>query len=204
MDWHVTTNDLGNARPYGNPHVTWFTNKAQITGILPISVNDSRKTFVRLAPTRNIFSVQTISFPYRIFTGYSLHLGHGFTFILHLNIMRFIVDVLLTGLAVFLAAYLLPSSAVSVGGFGWAILAGLIIAFVNATIGTVLRVFTLPLNILTLGLVSFIISVLMVQLTSYFMGSKFDVANFWWAAVFAIIVAIIQLILDSLFGRNKV
>lgn len=55
MDWHVTTNDLGNARPYGNPHVTWFTNKAQITGILPISVNDSRKTFVRLTPTGNIF-----------------------------------------------------------------------------------------------------------------------------------------------------
>lgn len=103
-----------------------------------------------------------------------------------------------------MAAYLLPSSAVSVAGLGWAILAGLIIAFVNATIGMVLRVFTLPLNILTLGLVSFIISALMVQLTSYFMGDKFDVANFWWAAVFAIIVAIIQLILDSIFGRNKV
>lgn len=118
--------------------------------------------------------------------------------------MRFIVDVLLTGLAIFVAAYLLPSSAVSVAGFGWAILAGLIIAFVNATIGTVLRVFTLPLNILTLGLVSFIISVLMVQLTSYFMGAKFDVANFWWAAVFAIIVAVIQLVLDAIFGRSKV
>lgn len=117
--------------------------------------------------------------------------------------MRFIVDVLLTGLAIFVAAYVLPSSAVNVAGFGWAILAGLIIAFVNATIGTVLRVFTLPLNILTLGLISFIISVLMVQLTSYFMGDKFDVANFWWAAVFAIIVAIVQLILDAVFGRGK-
>lgn len=118
--------------------------------------------------------------------------------------MRFIADVLLTGLAIFAAAYLLPSSAVSVSGFGWAILAGLIIAFVNATIGTVLRIFTLPLNILTLGLVSFIISVLMVQLTSYFLGDKFHVANFWWAAVFAIIVAVIQLILDAIFGRGKV
>ena len=118
--------------------------------------------------------------------------------------MRFIIDVLLTGLAVFLAALILPDSAVTVAGFGWAIVAGLIIAFVNATLGTVLRVFTFPLNLLTLGLISFIITVLMVQLTSYFMGSKFDVANFWWGAVFAIIVALIQMLLNSIFGsKNK-
>lgn len=113
--------------------------------------------------------------------------------------MRFIIDVLLTGLAVFLAALVLPDSAVSVAGFGWAIVAGLIISFVNATVGTILRIFTFPLNLLTLGLISFIITVLMVQLTSYFMGSKFDVANFWWAAVFALVVALIQMLLDGLF-----
>ena len=117
--------------------------------------------------------------------------------------MRFIIDLLLTGLAIFLAAWVLPDSAVHVEGFGWAVLAGLIIAFVNATIGTVLRLFTLPLNILTLGLISFIITVLMVQLTSYFMGSKFDVANFWWAAVFAIIVALIQMLLGGIFGSKR-
>jgi len=117
--------------------------------------------------------------------------------------MRFIIDVLLTGLAVFLAALVLPDSAVTVAGFGWAIVAGLIIAFVNATLGTVLRVFTLPLNLLTLGLISFIITVLMVQLTSYFMGSKFEVSNFWWAAVFAIIVALIQMLLNGLFGSKE-
>lgn len=116
--------------------------------------------------------------------------------------MRFIIDVLLTGLAVFLAAMVLPASAVSVAGFGWAIVAGLIIAFVNATLGTILRVFTFPLNFLTLGLISFIITVLMVQLTSYFMGDKFEVANFWWAAVFAIIVALVQLLLNGIFGRS--
>ncbi len=118
--------------------------------------------------------------------------------------MRFIIDVLLTGLAVFLAALVLPDSAVSVAGFGWAIVAGLIISFVNATVGTVLRIFTFPLNLLTLGLISFIITVLMVQLTSYFMGGKFDVANFWWAAVFALVVALIQMLLDSLFkSKNR-
>lgn len=117
--------------------------------------------------------------------------------------MRFIVNTLLTGLAVFLAALILPDSAVQVDGFLWAVLAGLLIGFVNATLGSILRVFTFPLNLLTMGLISFIITVLMVMFTSWLMGSKFDVSNFWWAAVFALIVAVIEMILGSIFGTKK-
>lgn len=117
--------------------------------------------------------------------------------------MRFIINTLLTGLAVFLAAWLLPDTAVQVDGFGWAILAGLLIGFVNATLGSVLRVFTFPLNILTLGLMSFIITVLMVMFTSWLMGSKFHVDNFWWACAFALIVAVIEMILSGIFGTKK-
>jgi len=117
--------------------------------------------------------------------------------------MRFIVDTLLTGLAVFLAAWMLPDSAVKVDGFLWAMLAGLLIGFVNATLGTILRIFTFPLNLLTLGLVSFIITVLMVMFTGWLMGSKFELGNFWWAALFALIVAAIEMILGSIFGAKK-
>lgn len=102
-----------------------------------------------------------------------------------------------------MAAMILPSSAVAVDGFGWAILAGLLIGFVNATLGSILRVFTFPLNLLTLGLISFIITILMVMLTSAMMGSKFYVSNFWWATLFAVIVAVIEMILASIFGTNK-
>lgn len=117
--------------------------------------------------------------------------------------MRFIVNLLLSGLAVFLAAMILPDSAVHVQGFGWAVLAGLLIGFVNATLGTILRIFTFPLNLLTLGLMSFIITVLMVLFTSWIMGNKFDVNGFWWATLFAIIVAVIEMVLGSLFGTKK-
>lgn len=117
--------------------------------------------------------------------------------------MRFIINTLLSGLAIFLAAMILPDSAVKVEGFGWAILAGLLIGFVNATLGSILRVFTFPLNLLTLGLISFIITILMVMLTSAMMGTKFEVSNFWWAALFAVIVAFIEIVLGSLFGSKK-
>ncbi|HZH54869.1 MAG TPA: phage holin family protein [Sphingobacteriaceae bacterium] len=117
--------------------------------------------------------------------------------------MRFLINILVSGLAIFIAAWILPSNAVTVENFWWALLAGFIIGFVNATLGTILRVFTLPLNLLTLGLVSFIITILMVMLTSAMMGDKFHVNGFWWATLFAVIVAVVEVILSSIFGTNK-
>lgn len=117
--------------------------------------------------------------------------------------MRFILNLLISGLTIFLAAWILPDSAVYVESFVWAILVAVVIGFVNATIGSVLRVFTFPLNLLTLGLVSFIITILMILLSDWFMGTKFEVNGFWWATLFAIIVAILDVILGSIFSKNK-
>ena len=73
--------------------------------------------------------------------------------------MRLIIEILLMGAAVAIAAYLLPG--VTVENFWSAIVAGSLIALANATIGMILRILTFPINFLTLGLMSFIITVLM-------------------------------------------
>lgn len=117
--------------------------------------------------------------------------------------MRFILNLLVSGLTIFLAAWILPDSAVYVESFGWAILVAVIIGFVNATIGSILRIFTFPLNLLTLGLVSFIITILMIMLTDWLMGPRFDVDGFWWATLFAVITAILDMIFGSIIGKNK-
>lgn len=109
--------------------------------------------------------------------------------------MRFILEILLTGVAVLIASYLLPG--VHVNGFGSAIIVGILLAVVNVTIGLLLRILTFPINILTLGLVSFIISVLMVLLVDSMMDG-FSVSNFWWAAVFAIVLSVIRMLFGSL------
>jgi len=114
--------------------------------------------------------------------------------------MRFIIELVITGLAVMLAAYVIPGA--EVAGFWSAVLAGILIALANATVGTILRLFTLPLNILTLGLVSFIITVLMVMLVSNIM-SGFSVSGFFSAMFFAILTTIIQIIFSNIFGMNK-
>jgi putative membrane protein len=111
--------------------------------------------------------------------------------------MRFILEILFMGLAMLLGAYLVPG--VHIDGFGSAILAALLIALANATIGFILRLLTFPLNVLTLGLFSFIITVLMVLLVDHLM-TGFNTTGFLAAAILAIVVAIIKTILGALIS----
>ena len=109
--------------------------------------------------------------------------------------MGIIIEILLMGLAVAVAAFIVPGA--QVDGFLSAIIAGLLIGLANATIGFILRIFTFPLNILTLGLMSFIITVLMVMLVSNIM-SGFQVSGFFSAAIFAIVLALIKMIFGGI------
>lgn len=109
--------------------------------------------------------------------------------------MRIIIELLLTGIAVSVAAFLSPG--VWVDGFLSALIAGILLALVNATVGTILRIFTFPVNILTLGLMSFVITVLMVLLVDSMMKG-FETEGFWAALIFAIILSVIKMVFGSL------
>lgn len=93
-----------------------------------------------------------------------------------------------------IAAYLLPG--VAVDGFWSALIAGVLIALANATIGTILRILTFPINFLTLGLMSFIITVLMVLLVDNLMDS-FNTTGFFSALLFAIILSVLNMIFSA-------
>lgn len=115
--------------------------------------------------------------------------------------MSFIINLLITGAVVVIAAWIIPG--VEVAGFGWAIVTGLIIGIVNTVVGGILRLMTFPLNWLTLGLVSFVITVLMIMLSSAIMGSKFHVSSFWTAMLFAIAVAVVDMIFAGITNKTK-
>jgi len=108
--------------------------------------------------------------------------------------MKLIIEILLMGLAVVLAAFLIPG--VQVDGFLSAIIAGILIALANATIGLILRLLTFPINFLTLGLMSFIITVLMVLLVDSLMDG-FNTSGFFSAMFFALVLAVIKMIFGS-------
>lgn len=109
--------------------------------------------------------------------------------------MRIIIELLLTGIAVSVAAFVSPG--VWVDGFLSALIAGILLAIVNATVGTILRILTFPVNILTLGLMSFVITVLMVLLVDSMMKG-FETEGFWAALIFAIVLSIIKMVFGSL------
>ena len=114
--------------------------------------------------------------------------------------MKFSIEILLMGLAVFIGASLVPG--VNVEGYGTAIIAAILIALANATIGFILRLLTFPVNFITLGLVSFIISVLMIMLVANVMDG-FQVSGFWAAAFLAIVVALIKALFNAVAGSDK-
>ena len=103
------------------------------------------------------------------------------------------------GAAVAIAAYLLPG--VEVSSFWSAVIAAVLIALANATIGTILRILTFPINFLTLGLVSFIITVLMVLLVDELMDD-FNTEGFFSALLFAIVLALINMVFSA-FRSDK-
>lgn len=110
--------------------------------------------------------------------------------------MKFLISLLLSAIAVLAAAYLVPG--VDIDGFVMALVVAVVLGLVNATIGLLLKMITAPLNWLTLGLISLIINVLMVLLVDSFIDG-FSTNGFWAAAVFALVLAIIQ----SFLGVGK-
>lgn len=114
--------------------------------------------------------------------------------------MKLIIEILLMGLAMLLGSYLVPG--VHIDGFGSAVLAAILIALANATIGTILRILTFPINFLTLGLMSFIITVLMILLVDSMMTS-FHTSGFFAAAFLAIVVAVIKGLFGAIAGESE-
>jgi putative membrane protein len=111
--------------------------------------------------------------------------------------MNIIVNVIVSAIAVLVAGRLL--SGVTIDGFGTAIAVAIVLGLVNAVLGPVLLLLTLPINVLTLGLFTFVIIAALVMLTAALVPG-FKVASFWWALGFAFVLALVNSGLHALTG----
>jgi len=98
-----------------------------------------------------------------------------------------------------IVAYLFPG--IELRGVGSALLAPIIIGLINATIGFILKIITLPISILSFGLFFLIINALMLQLAAAIIPG-FYVAGFWSAFFGAIVLSIVSTMLRSLFEKQ--
>ena len=77
------------------------------------------------------------------------------------------------------------------------LIASVIFGLLNISIKPILIVFTLPLNILTLGMFTFVINAIILGLTSSLLEG-FVIMGFWSALGGAIVVSLISIVLNSL------
>jgi putative membrane protein len=138
----------------------------------------------------------------------------------------FIVRVLINGLALWIASWILPGLDISTSATTEAVantgvtqgtetigiilaylFIGLIFGVVNAFVRPLVSFLSLPITILTLGLFTIVINAAMLYLTSWlssYTPVHFTIDSFFWTAVLAaIIITLISLVAGRLPGGGR-
>ena len=102
---------------------------------------------------------------------------------------RFLVHWLVTALALWVTAYILPG--VQVGSWQALAVAAVVLGLFNAVIRPILVILTLPITLLTLGLFYLLVNGFTFLIVAKLVPG-FDVATFWWAVLGALIVSVIS------------
>ena len=105
-----------------------------------------------------------------------------------------------------ITSWLLSGMSVS-GGIGAYLWIAALFGVVNAILGTLLRLLTLPLMIITLGLFSIVVNAAMLELIDA-ISSHLTIDDFFWTAIWAAIIlsitaVILDLIVESAFRRQQ-
>lgn len=125
-------------------------------------------------------------------------------------IVGFVVRTIINGIALWVAAWLIDGIEFGPTADTWetvqvVALVALIFGLLNAFVRPILKLLSMPLIILTLGLFVFIVNALMLQLTSWLAGRldlAFQVREFFWDAVLgSLVITVVSMIL-SVFDRT--
>ena len=120
--------------------------------------------------------------------------------------MQLLLRWVITALALFVAAWLVPG--IRVAGQGWVVFSvmAVILGLVNAVVRPLLKLLSCPLIILTLGLFVLVINGITLWLASAIAVSWFHVGfyvdGFWSAFLGALIVSIVSVILTALLKET--
>ena len=113
--------------------------------------------------------------------------------------MGFIIKVLVTAVAVYLATYIVPG--VHVADIKTTVIVALVLALLNTFIKPILVILTIPITIVTLGLFLLVINALMVKWAADLVKG-FTVDGWWPALLVSLIVTVVSYILGSLAERE--
>jgi putative membrane protein len=101
--------------------------------------------------------------------------------------------------AIIFASYIMDG--IHVSGFFSAFFAAAILGILNAVFRPILIILTLPINILSLGLFTFVINALLLKMASGVI-SGFDVHGFWSAVFGSLIISLVSWLLSSFINEQ--
>ncbi|MFK4997261.1 phage holin family protein [Bacillus sp. N9] len=115
--------------------------------------------------------------------------------------MRWLLGILINALLfIAFAGYF---EGVVVSSFGAALAASLVLSILNMLVKPILIILTLPATILTLGLFLFVINAITLLMTDSIMGSMFEIDGFGLALLLAIIMSIVNVIIQKSVMEKK-
>lgn len=114
--------------------------------------------------------------------------------------MKIILKMLLTAVAVIILAQILPG--IHVDSYTTAIIVAIVLGLLRIFVRPLIILFTLPITIITLGLFLFVINAIIILLADKLIDG-FDVAGFWYALLFSLLLSFLQSILYSLLKEKK-
>ena len=106
---------------------------------------------------------------------------------------------LILTVAIIVTSYLLDG--IRVSGFFSAFLAAAILGILNAFFRPILLILTLPINILSLGLFTFVINAIMLMMVSSVL-SGFEVYGFWSAVFGSLLISLVSWALTSFINER--
>lgn len=110
--------------------------------------------------------------------------------------MRLLLNWLLSAVALLIVSYLVPGFHVE--GFKAALIAAIVIGLINATLGMLLKLVTLPLALVTLGVFWWVVNAVMLMLASRLLAPNFVVSGFFAAFLGAIVLSLVNMVLRKL------
>jgi putative membrane protein len=105
--------------------------------------------------------------------------------------VRLLIKWILHALALLITAHLVPGFLIQ--SFGAALVAAVVVGLLNVTLGAILKIFTFPLAVITLGLFYFVINALILKLASGLVPGFYVLT--WGAAIIgAVVLALLQML----------
>lgn len=106
----------------------------------------------------------------------------------------------LLAFAIRLTAWIMPGVDIDTG-FGQSMLVALLLSLVNVTLGTLLRVLTLPLQLITLGLFGIVVNTALLALVAW-LSDALSIDSFFAALFAGILISAISGLLQLLVMRG--